>query len=104
KRTLLTLHQLLTQNLSRVLTIFLDKLTVSAAASIQSSQAPHHSSTPTTFHQTCCASSPGSSSIATTCQNKLVKLFFSCLLSVILHVGQISKENDVRVNKPAVSF
>ncbi|MEQ2237924.1 hypothetical protein ILYODFUR_028196, partial [Ilyodon furcidens] len=42
------------------------------------------SSTPTSVHQTNCASS----STSITCQNKLVKLF-SCLLSVILHVGQI---------------
>ncbi|KAK5615923.1 hypothetical protein CRENBAI_020033 [Crenichthys baileyi] len=78
KRTLLTLHQLFTKD--------------SPAASVQYSQAPHHSSTPTSVHQTCCASSPCSSSTSITCQNKLVKLF-SCLLSVILDLGQICKEN-----------
>ncbi|MED6256198.1 hypothetical protein ATANTOWER_021698, partial [Ataeniobius toweri] len=47
------------------------------------------------------ASCPGSSSISTSCQNKLVKLF-SCLLNVILHVGQIRKENHDSPLPPGV--
>ncbi|MEQ2230725.1 hypothetical protein ILYODFUR_032323, partial [Ilyodon furcidens] len=49
--------QILTQSLSRVLTIFLDKLTISAAASFQFPQALHYSSTPTTFHHMLCLQS-----------------------------------------------
>ncbi|MEQ2236721.1 hypothetical protein ILYODFUR_015612 [Ilyodon furcidens] len=79
KRTLLTLHHLL----HRILTSNVYSVLPGPASFFHSN---HHSS------NMLCLQSRFQFHI-TTCQNKLVKLF-SCLLSVILHVGQISKENN----------
>ncbi|MED6237571.1 hypothetical protein ATANTOWER_028058 [Ataeniobius toweri] len=84
KRTLLTLHQLFTKD--------------SPAASVQSSQAPYHSSTPTSIQNMLCLQSWFQSNLHYL-SNKLVKLF-SCLLSVILLVGQIFEENYDRTLRP----
>ncbi|MEQ2227530.1 hypothetical protein ILYODFUR_038539 [Ilyodon furcidens] len=56
------------QNFGTQVNILDPYTSISAAASVHSSQASHHSSTPTSVHQTNCASSPGSSSTSITCQ------------------------------------
>ncbi|MED6236941.1 hypothetical protein ATANTOWER_016514 [Ataeniobius toweri] len=76
----------------KVLTVILDNSTVAQQRLFSPPRLriipPHQP----LFIETCCASSPGSSPTYIILSNKLVK-HFSCLLSVILHVGQIYKEH-----------